>query len=277
MGKASTNKKVARAANTGGGRTHRGSKPWGWYGAMAMVALLGGLLVLTSRNERQIALNPLKSTKPRPPAPDKDFLGDHWHAAYGVYICEAFQPIIPDETDPLGIHSHADGVIHIHPFRAASAGRKATLGQFTKAVGWSLSEKTIKLPGGKRYDNGDKCGDKEGKVQVLLNGAERDGDPKDIRLRDRDHLVVAFAPEGADIPKEPPSVPKLDDLDDLGTVPQPTPPSVPLTPEVTAPPGSTPSGSTPPGAPSSTTPGSAPPGSAPPTSAPPGTTATTRP
>ena len=38
MGKASSAKKVARAARTGGGRTRRGTTSWVWPGLMAAVA-----------------------------------------------------------------------------------------------------------------------------------------------------------------------------------------------------------------------------------------------
>ena len=42
--------------------------------------------------------------------------GDHWHAAYGIYICGEYLPnmSVGVDPDPGGIHSHQDGVIHIH-------------------------------------------------------------------------------------------------------------------------------------------------------------------
>ena len=44
-------------------------------------------------------------------------LTDHWHAAYGIYICGTLEPPFTDDADPNGIHTHGDGVIHIHPVR----------------------------------------------------------------------------------------------------------------------------------------------------------------
>ena len=250
MGKASSNKKVARAASTGGGRTSRGARPWGWYGAMSLVVLLGSLVIVTSRNERQAASNPLKSEKPRPPASSKNFAGDHWHAAYGIYICGDFVPSIQSDRDPSGIHTHNDGVVHIHPFTRAVSGRKATFGVFAETVGLEVSEDMVQVPGGKRYRNGDPCeGGKKGEIQVLLNGDERTGDPKDLRLRDRDLLVIAFAPTDADIPETPPSASQLDNLTDVSPVSNPT---ASTTPEGT--------GSTLPGTPGDTTATSAPAG-----------------
>ncbi len=214
MGKASSSKKVARAAVTGGGRTRQGARPWGWYTAIALVAALGVVTIVYSRIDRQAALNPLKSEKPRPPEASRKFPGDHWHAAYGIYVCNKWLPSIQSDRDPLGIHTHNDGVIHIHPFTRAASGRRATLGVFADAVGMSLNEDRFKVPGAGTFIEGEKCGDKRATVQIFLNGDERFGDPKDIRLRDRDAIIIAFAPEGTEIPP-PPSLRQLDNLTDV--------------------------------------------------------------
>lgn len=218
MGKASSSKKVARAASTGGGRTSRGARPWGWYLSMTLIALLGTVVIVQSRNERQAASNPLKSEKPRPPSlpGQKKFAGDHWHAAYGIYICSEFVSPIQSDADPKGIHTHNDGLVHIHPFTKAASGRNATFGVFADTVGLEVTATSIKVPGGDRYDNGKKCPDgKKGNLHVYLNGDERTGNPKKLRLRDRDLLVIAFAPDGVDVPKDPPSKAKLDSVSDL--------------------------------------------------------------
>ena len=241
MGKASSSKKVARAASTGGGRTSRGNRPWGWYGAMALVTLLGSFVLVTSRNERQAASNPLKSEKPRPPSlpGQKQFGGDHWHAALGIYICSEFVPNIESDNDPRGIHTHGDGVVHIHPFTKASSGRKATFGVFADTVGLKVSGKRIQLPGGKNYANGDKCPDgKKGEIQMFLNGKERTGNPRSLRLRDRDKLVIAFAPSGAEIPKDPPSASELTKLNDVPGSPGLTTPTTTPGESTTTAPGS---------------------------------------
>ena len=185
---------------------------------MALVTLLGSFVLVTSRNERQAASNPLKSEKPRPPSlpGQKQFAGDHWHAALGIYICSEFAPNIQSDNDPRGIHTHGDGLVHIHPFTRASSGRNATFGVYAETVGLKVSASRVQVPGGKNYANGDKCPDgKAGKIRVFLNGDERDGNPTKIRLRDRDKLVIAFAPAGADIPKDPPSASELDSVSDL--------------------------------------------------------------
>jgi hypothetical protein len=223
---------------------------------MALVSVLGVFLVVTSRNERLAEVNPIKAERPRPPDQDEGFPGDHWHVAYGVYVCDRFAPAISNEADPRGIHTHkqsegegGDGVIHVHPFTSASSGRKATLGVFLDTVGMTLTADEIKLPGDRTYSEGDKCGNDPGKVRIFLNGEEYEGDPKDIRLRDRDLLVIAFAADGAEVPRRPPSAASLDALSDVPGSPAATTSTVQAPTGTTAPPESSPPASTPPPAP----------------------------
>ena len=236
MGRASSGKKVARAAGTGGGRTARGRRPWAWYAAIMGVILLGSFLIATSRSERQDRL--AAGSEIPPSSANKD----HWHAAYGVYICGEFQPNITNERDPLGIHTHGDGVIHIHPLTAAASGTKATLGKFADAAEFTLKKGEIKLPGGKTFKDGDKCDGKPGILQVQRDGKIVDADPRDVRfLKDRTLITIAFMPNGAEIP-DPPSAAELDNLSDMPQSQQPQV-SIPITPEGSTPEGSVPAGS----------------------------------
>src|SRR5687768_15606849 len=99
MGKASSAKKVARAARTGGGRTRRGTTSWVWPGLMAVVVILGTAGIVYSRDQRQ-------------PDNTRPLTTDHWHAAVGYYICGSFVPNLPEGDDPLGIHGHGDNIVH---------------------------------------------------------------------------------------------------------------------------------------------------------------------
>lgn len=74
-----------------------------------------------------------------PDSSDSPGLLDHWHAAFGLRVCGEFLPNLQADLDPLGIHSHQDGVIHIHPFFEESAGKNATLGLFFDSVGIEVS------------------------------------------------------------------------------------------------------------------------------------------
>ena len=239
MGRASSTKKVSRAASTGGGRTARGNKPWLWYLVMGVVVVLGSLGIGFSREQRRDAL--ATGAQNEPPLVNQD----HWHAAYGVYLCNEFVPPIQDQRDPKGIHTHADGIIHIHPFSRSAAGRNAVLSVFADAAGLKLSDDEIKVPGGKSFSEGKtKCDGKDGIVQVRVNDEVITSNVGDIRLTDRARITIAFAPEGAEL-SDPPSVPGLDNLTDVdvpaSTVPAPAGESTePTEPTASTAPGETP-------------------------------------
>ncbi len=56
--------------------------------------------------------------------------GDHWHAAYGVNLCGVWQPLAPASESTVGLHSHGDGLLHIHPFSEAGSFENATVEHF---------------------------------------------------------------------------------------------------------------------------------------------------
>lgn len=207
-----TTRKVARVARTGGGRTKRGQTSWVFPTLIGTVAVLGTFLIGFSRAERQP-----DNSHPRVGA-------DHWHAALGFYICGQFAPNIPDNgQDPLGIHTHCDGIVHIHPFSAQSAGKNATLKIFFDTVGATVKADSFKLPNDTTHKNGQKCGDQVANVvtKVWDTRAASDqghivtGNPSDIHPKDQMLITIAFVPAGTDIPK-PPSEPQLDNLSDVG-------------------------------------------------------------
>ena len=267
MGKASSNKKVARAAATGGGaRTARGvtAGPWKWYVVIALAVIVGVLLLVMSRQERIEELSTVA-----PPQP-----GDHWHVAYGIHVCGLFQPEFASETDPQGIHTHApegqgDGVIHIHPFTSKAGGKNATLGKFIDAAGrgtpLKLEDGELTMPDGDVYKDGDKCGGKESFLRVKRGDKVFTENLRDIRFtKDRDSLTIFFGPRDEEIP-DPPSVANLNNLSDVPPAQQqqlpiqelPTDPTASTTPgaptEERAPPGSAPPpSSTPPPEPTPT-------------------------
>lgn len=220
MGKASS-KKVARAASTGGGRTaaRAGTKPWLWYAVMGVVVLLGLGGIYVSREQRRDEL--ASGAALTPPVANRD----HWHAAYAVVLCGQIASPISDERDPKGIHSHGDGLIHIHPFFRSASGDNATLGVFADAVRMTLNDEEVKLPGGKSHREGrTKCGDKPGIVQVKVGDKVVTENVRDIKMSDRDLITIAFAPEGEQLPA-PPSASELANPKDVA----------PQSPPITAP------------------------------------------
>jgi hypothetical protein len=229
MGKASSAKKVARAARTGGGRTRRGSTSWLWPTVMGLVVILGTAGIVYSRDQRQ-------PDNTRPLAAAAGRAGDHWHAAIGFYICGEFAPDLAEGDDPLGIHSHGDNVVHIHPFGPSAAGKRAQLGIFFDSVNVDVSDDEIDLPNQPRKRNGDRCGDRTGQVQMKVwdsrdpadQGRIVPGDPADFRPQDGQLITIAFVPEGDDIPR-PPSADNLDRLTDVAPAPTTTVPGATTT------------------------------------------------
>jgi len=64
-------------------------------------------------------------------------VGDHWHAPYSVFVCGQRQPSIAEFPHSSGIHTHGDGIMHMHPRTPGGEGRGASVAQFFKnAGGW---------------------------------------------------------------------------------------------------------------------------------------------
>jgi hypothetical protein len=119
MGKASSNKKVARAARAGGRVSSGQPRSLLFPGVLTLVAVLGTLLVVYARNDRK----------------DDDMggvpqLGDHIHMALAFVACGEQLPDLPEFESPVGIHTHGDGVMHIHPFSQLGVGANATFDRY---------------------------------------------------------------------------------------------------------------------------------------------------
>jgi hypothetical protein len=200
MGKASSSKKVARAARAGGRTAGNKQRNLLFPGAIGLIMVLGVALVAFAANDR-------KSETDVAPV-----LGDHWHAAVGFYICDQFEADIAEFESRVGIHTHGDGVIHIHPSSADGAGENATLGAFLEGAGVTLTDTELTI-GDQTWKEGDqKCGDEDGELVVAQwkDVESSDGKPALIRrdfdsIRFRDDgegYTIAFVPEGTtDIPK----------------------------------------------------------------------------
>jgi hypothetical protein len=187
MGKASSAKKVARAARAGG--SQRRDRPKLAYPlSVFAVIVLGALLVVFARTEH----NDTAGAEVAPSYLNKD----HWHAAYGVYVCDHYlAPMTDVSGDKAGIHTHGEGVIHIHPFVAASSGTRAKMKVFADDVGLKFSDDGFKMPDGTEYRNGEyKCGDKPAKVAVYKSMAQDDTVPTEVF--DSNFNNILLAPNG---------------------------------------------------------------------------------
>jgi peptidylprolyl isomerase len=160
---------------------------------------------------------------------------DHWHAAYGVFDCEKYVPSIDGSEfpDPDGIHTHADGLIHIHPFTQRASGANATLDRFLEVTGIQVTAKFISAATSfppVRRTNGDLCPNgKPGRVRVIEFVGPTKSDPREVedpgklRLQKDQVIAIVFASDDQLI-GPPPSVSELD-------APSDAPVSFELTPE----------------------------------------------
>ncbi len=153
MAKPSSSKKVQRAAQAAAAsRGHRERRERGFPLVLGLVMILGVTMVMFARASRAPAIAP--------------FTDDHWHAAYGIYDCNRFIDPLLSQSDPDGIHSHQDGVIHIHPWNSSSTGADARLQVFFEAMGIRVSDDEISGPG----------------IGVLEAGSDCNGEPTVIRV-----------------------------------------------------------------------------------------------
>jgi len=156
-------------------------------------------------------------------------VGDHWHVAYGIYLCDEYVgPLQGDLTGEdgfprgkdygiVGVHSHNDGLIHFHPFSGLAAGPKANLGLFLSMYGIGISDEQVDLPkylGGSLFEYVSVCGEEYGELRVQYWPDATvptvfdtfTTDLSDVPLiEDGAAVALVFAPTGVAAPP-PPSV-----------------------------------------------------------------------
>jgi hypothetical protein len=180
-----------------------------WYALTGVIVIVGVLLVALAKGGNSNTARPQ--------------VGDHWHAALGVYMCDHWQggtngsnwlwpsftaagsPARAGTSAYAGLHSHGDGIIHIEPQTSDEIGKHATVGTYFKFGGWHLSDTKVTFVG-ETKTNGDKCGSEPGLVRWAVNGAEQKGNPANYKINDGDEIMIAF-------------VPKTTNLKSLGHVP----------------------------------------------------------
>ncbi|MCB1001153.1 MAG: hypothetical protein R2713_21210 [Ilumatobacteraceae bacterium] len=239
----SSAKKVAKLAQRGKGKKVRFQGGTLFPAAVLITVVLGLLTIVYARQSRP------------DPGSFPPQVGDHWHAAYGMYVCDGWLPKLigaQEETTldastgaesydnpdygSTGIHSHADGVIHYHPFTTKAVGRRAKLGIFLDVYDIELNNERLALPedqGGDVYDVEDyQCNGEDVEIKVVAWDSYTDTGPgltyitdfPDIRITN-DGMVFAIAvvPVGTDV-EMPPWAAELPQLGavDGGNVPTTT-------------------------------------------------------
>ena len=206
MARSAAAKKVAKAASTGAGGKGAGTERKILFpAAMVLVALLGIALVVVARNQRA-DLAPVGNPG----------LEDHWHSAYDIFVCDEIDPASfanDSEDDRTGIHTHGDGLIHIHPFVSTVTGQYATLGAFFNENETVFDDNTFELPSGSVISEDDfTCNGEPAELRVLKWNqltAEKPvvftEDLQDVRLNENGQLfmfaIVGESYNDSDIPR----------------------------------------------------------------------------
>jgi hypothetical protein len=208
------------------------------------VVVIGVLLIVMSRGNEEASVSPK--------------LGEHWHAAYGIYDCDHFIPNLQDvkqddaRNGGTGLHTHADGLMHMHPFGTKYTGHGANLGNWGIITGLDVTDTSIKAAGIDR-ENGDTCEGKKGTLKLQVWDSPEDTTPRLITKdfakyapQEFSMWVLAFVPEGADIPKPPAeNIEHLNAPSDVAGAPSTAPPvSIEPGPTSSTTPGSTDSSTT---------------------------------
>ena len=117
-------------------------------------------------------------------------VGDHWHSRYTISICGETITAFP--ASPGEVHTHGDGLFHVHPLRLGEAGRNANLARYLASTGSRLTNDTLVLPSGESYTNGDECPNGEpGQLFLRVNGIAMTEIATYVP-RDGDELVFGF-------------------------------------------------------------------------------------
>jgi hypothetical protein len=208
-------KKAARLAQKGKGKKVR-------FQGGTLFPLIVAIVLVVGLGTIVYARQTVPSDDSSPPT-----INDHWHAAYGFFLCDTWQKLAGNleegNTDAsarfarTGVHSHDDGVIHWHPFTSAAVGKRAKLGLFLDVYGVELTNDTLKFPadqlGGEEYIEGEtKCGTEDAELTVTVWDSYTDTDDGTTYIANFDNIpvsqngmvfAIAFAPRDTDIQMPP--------------------------------------------------------------------------
>ncbi|MFT7601404.1 MAG: hypothetical protein ACI8TP_004357 [Acidimicrobiales bacterium] len=184
---------------------------------VVVIALIGvaAVAVLASQRESNVGIAPRA-------------LVDHWHGALLIHDCGTDLPFSADDNDPEGVHTHGDGLMHVHPFTSAAAGKNATLGAYLRATGGVLTD-DLYVPGPgevpTQLDEAVQCAGEDSQL-VLAYWDDPDSETPEIITTDLNNfpitadnfaLTLARVPVGTD-PADIPKSPLVGQIEQLGSL-----------------------------------------------------------
>lgn len=183
----SSTKKAAKLAQKGGGQSVRFQGGTVFPIAVALTLILGLGLIVYARQT-------LPAADESPPT-----INDHWHAAYGFYLCDGWVQLNGDleEIDSTGslanvdflrtgVHSHDDGIIHWHPYNSPAVGKNAVLDVFLENYGVELDDDKLTFPSENSVrvnPNAPETGPSEILTEYIEGETQCDGEDAEVSVR----------------------------------------------------------------------------------------------
>jgi len=141
VAKSATGRWVSRVGASGGGKAYKKTRPGNFYGALAVIVVLGLVATVFARYEYQ--------HPPKSPAGIAPKIGTTWYAALSIQACGKTLPYLPTDTSlkAQGMYALLADVLKIDPVSAADSGNNATLSQFgNEYPGLLISTSQMKIP-----------------------------------------------------------------------------------------------------------------------------------
>ncbi len=213
MAKSTAGKWVSRVGASGGGKAYKKTRPGNYYGALAVIVILGLSSTVYARYEYQ---HPAAASTRNGVAPQ---IGTTWYAALSIQACGKYLPFLsPDKSNKTaGLTILPTNVIRVSPTSAADAGTHATLSQFAAEFPGliaSTSQLSVPTPTGvanpaTSYTNGRACPSGKGakypgQAGKVIYSYSKYGqmkpkttnDPSTIKFSQFLHVTMAFEPSG---------------------------------------------------------------------------------
>jgi hypothetical protein len=173
--------------------------------------------------------SPVRAEAPTATAAARDHpaVGDHWHLAIGFNRCGKWlDPQRDVAGDQKGVHTHDDGLIHLHPFFNEVSGDNATLKWFLEDIGAVVDEDGLTLATGEVLPFNGECEGEPARLRVARwtsaqGGLGFSGPVNADLLRNEplrpDGAVIAIAFTADEQIDQPPSVADLAEPSDITT------------------------------------------------------------
>ena len=220
MAKSTTGKWVSRVGASGGGKAYKKTRPGNFYGALAVIVILGLTSTVYARYEYR---HPASAATQSGVAPK---IGTTWYAALAIEACGKNLPFLSTDTTnkTAGLVVFPADVIRVSPITAADSGTHATVSQFAAEFPGliaSTSQLAVPKPTGvanpaTTFTNGQACPSGKGAKYPGQTGKvvyaywthfgqkkpKTTNDPSKIRFSQFLRVTMAFEPTGV-VPRPP--------------------------------------------------------------------------